>query len=263
MLSFPTRTSLSLPKVLKSVIIKWDGSAENSVFDSEWEGSAIGESWSLSANEAGRATATASVSPSFEIDIEDIYANNIPTTSYFFFLPYPVTIEQILEKVGAEAWPIFKPRSHVIWATGKTIKVSLDGSASASTSFSQTSTSSDLNEGLGSGSALSLQTQSVTIPPSIHPQITILETGTKKFTCKASINIGWDYENDNGALRPASVVDEIEGEVEGSNVITILAVDGETDIPRSGKYLIDSKVEIYQYGFAKIYAEVLDASLFA
>ena len=260
LLSFPTRTSLSLPRVLKSVIIKWDGSAENSSFTSDWSGSAVGQSWSISANEAGRAMATASVSPSFEIDMEEIYANNIPTTSYFFFLPYPVTLAQILKKVDATAWPIFKPRSHVIWATGKSVKVSLDGSASASASFSQTSTSSDLNEGLGNGSALSLQTVSVTIPPSIHPDILIAETGTKKFKCKASINIGWSNYN---ILPSASVKDDSEVEIEGSNPTKVLSVKGPTDIPRSGKYLIDSKVEIYQYGFAKIYAEVLDASLFA
>ena len=36
-----------------------------------------------------------------------------------------------------------------------------------------------------------------------------------------------------------------------------------SDVPRTGKYLINSSVEPYKFGMAKVYAEVVDASLFA
>jgi hypothetical protein len=260
-LSFPTRTSLSLPKILKSVSIIWDGSKDDASFSSDFEGFTSGTSGSLSGSESGRASSQASVSPAFVVDMEEIYANNIPTTSYFFFLPYPVKLEDILTKVGGgvAAWPIFKPASHVLAAFGESARVSVEGSASASSSFSPTSSSFDRTTGKGGSYARGQQTVTITIPPSIHGSISIQNSGTKNYSGVASFNIGWAGSN----FPSVFVSDTKTVEVNGTGPTSIPSVSGPTDIPRSGLYLIDSRVEIYQYGYARIYAEVLDASIFA
>jgi hypothetical protein len=260
-LSFPTRTSLSLPKILKSVSIIWDGSKDDASFSSDFEGFTSGTSGSLSGSESGRASSQASVSPAFVVDMEEIYANNIPTTSYFFFLPYPVTLQDILTKVGGSTvpWPIFKPVSHVLAAFGESARVSVEGSASASASFSPTSSSSDRTTGKGSSYARGQQTVTITIPPSIHGQITIENTGEQNYSGGASFEIGWFGDN----FPSVNVSDTKTVEVNGTGPTSIPSVSGPTDIPRSGLYLIDSRVEIYQYGYARVYAEVLDASIFS
>jgi hypothetical protein len=261
-LAFPTRTSLSLPRILKRVSINWDSSSDTGSFSSDFAGASQGKSYSLSGDESGSADGSVSVSPSFEVDIEEIYANNIPTTSYFFFLKYPVTLSDILARVGGgvSAWPVFKPQSHVLSAVGQSATVSVRGTASASSSGSSENYSTSRTRGSGFGKKKASQTTTITIPPTIHGQIPITNSGSRSSQTSASINIGWT----SGFNFPNVTVDRTESiGVNGSGPTTIPTVSGPTDVPRSGLYLIDSRVEIYQYGFARVYAEVLNAGVFA
>lgn len=259
-LSFPTRTSLNLPKILKSVRIIWDGAKGDGSYASNFDGFTRGTSGSLSGSESGRAQASASVSPGFVLDIEEVYATNIPTTSYFFFLKYPITLDDIFSKVNASPWPIFKPVSRTLTAFGQSASVSVEGAASASSRFSPENVSADKTEGSGYSKSVNEETKTITIPPCINSQITVQNDGSKSYSGFASFNIGW---TGRGGFPSVSVLNSDSITVNGKGPISIPAVNGPTDIPRSGLYLIDSRVEIYQYGYARVYAEVLDASIFS
>jgi hypothetical protein len=255
MLQFPTRTSLSLPPVLRSVTVIYSDSAENGSYTSTGSGATTGAG-STSISESGSATASASVRPDFQIEMEQVYANNIPTTSYIFFLKYPVTINDILNKIGerVEQWPVFKPRSHTLVAKGSSKSVKVNASGSFSYTKREEGGVSSISESEGKGSGYSVQniTAIATIPPCLHGSIIIGESGTKTKTGTATISFNWS----GTSVNPSDSKNAIANGAKPAN----LNPTNPSDIPRGGLYLIDSRVELYQYGFARVYAEVLDAS---
>jgi hypothetical protein len=261
-LQFPTRTSLSLPPVLKKITVVWSDSKEDGSYSSTGSGATSGVG-SLSISESGSATASASVRPDFQMDMEQVYANNIPTTSHIFFLKYPVTLNDILNKIGGgvQQWPVLKPESHTLVASGasKSVKVNASGSFSYTRSEPRKdgTSSSSVSESKGDGEGFSVQNiiSVATIPPCLHGNVTIDELGTKKVKGTATITFSW---GGTGVAPSNTKFVDIEGK-KPSN----LSPTSPDNIPRNGKYLIDSRVELYQYGFARVYAEVLDATLFA
>jgi hypothetical protein len=268
MLEFPTRTSLSLPPVLKDVTVIWSDSEENGKYTSTGSAPVVSGSSGRSISESGSASGSSSVRPDFKIDMEQVYANNIPTTSYLFFLKYPVTLNNILSKIGGgiQQWPVFKPQSHTLVAKGESKRASVSASASHSMTVV-----SQINGGAGQGGATTFAISSskgsgdsgeatnivstATIPPSLHGFISIQGSGNIKATGNAEINFDW-----GGALQ---IPNKKRPVTSTGTLPQSLGATSPVDIPRSGKYLIDSRVELYQYGFARIYAEVLNASIFA
>jgi hypothetical protein len=93
----------------------------------------------------------------------------------------------------------------------------------------------------------------------LHGYVPITDVGSKTATAKAEVDVGWPsaYNFPVVNVKASGTID-----VEGNTPQGLSATDPD-DIPREGRYLIDSRVEIYQYGYAKVYAEVLDASVFA
>ena len=259
LLEFPTRTNLSLPPILKSVNVIWNSVKEDAKFESDFTGFSNGTSYSLSADEDGDSSATITVNPSFRIELEEVYGNNIPTTSYFFFLPYPVTIASILEKVNALQWPVLKPVSNVLSATGESKTVQVRATVNAGVSVSPTNQTSTKKIGTGHSYRASITTETITIPPCLHGYVPITDVGSKTATAKAEVDVGWPsaYNFPVVNVKTTKTID-----VAGSTPQGLSQTDPD-DIPREGRYLIDSRVEIYQYGYAKVYAEVLDASVFA
>jgi hypothetical protein len=259
MYEFPTRANMSLPSVLKSVKVTWDSSSEDSKYSSDWSGESAGTSASLSGDEDGDASSTATVTPSFSVEIDDTYGNNIPTTSYFFFLPHPVTLNDILTKVNATQWPVFKPKSFVLSAVGKTVSVSVRGRANQSVSLSNNNVTRSTTEGSGDSVGFSNRTVTITIPPTLNGGVSIIQSGTSSKTVRAEVDIGWPNLNN----WPAVEVKKTKSSTITGSVVGSISSTNPPDIPKSGKYLIDSRVENYQYGYAKIFAEVVDASVFA
>jgi hypothetical protein len=265
-LEFPSRTTLSLPPVLTHVGVVWETFSEVGNFDSDWSGSSSGISISLSGSERGEAKSTAGVTPSFVTNMKDTWATNIPSTTHVFFLPYPCTESQILLKVNATKWPIFKPESAILTAFGQKVGVSVEASVAAAQSKSRYedddgnyawNNSQDKTVGLGDSKSVSQSVTVANIPACLHGQIVISEP-TKTSAVSASVAIGWSGVNFPTVNADRSATATASGTVYGT-----LPATSPTDIPRSGKYLIDSKVDVYQHGYVKVYAEVLDASVLA
>ena len=268
MLEFPTRTSLSLPPVLRDVTVVWSNSEEDGKYTSTGSAPIVSGSSGRSISESGSASGSSSVRPDFKIDMEQVYANNIPTTSYLFFLKYPVTLNAILSKIGGgvQQWPVLKPQSHTLVAKGESKRASVSASASHSMTVV-----SQINGGAGQGGATTFAVSSskgsgdsgeatnivstATIPPSLHGFISIQGSGNITATGNAEINFNW-----GSAL---TIPNKKKTVTSTGTLPQSLGATSPVDIPRSGKYLIDSRVELYQYGFARIYAEVLNASIFA
>ena len=268
MLEFPTRTTLSLPPVLKGVTVIWSDAEEQGLYTSSGQAPIISGSEGRSISESGSASASSSVRPDFKIDMEQIYANNIPTTSYVFFLKYPVTIQDILNKIGGGViqWPVFKPQSHTLVAKGqsKTVRVSASGSHSYTKvrevgggAGQGGATSYAISKSSGSGYGGSVQNIAAlaTIPPCLHGTIIIGSSGDTTASGSANVSFNWGEALNVSRARSAN---------SSGTMPSNLVPTSPPDIPRNNqKYLIDSRVELYQYGFARIYAEVLNSSIFA
>ena len=262
--SIPTRANLSIPDVLESVSIEWAEASGEGDFAADWSGTSSGESISLSGSENGNAESSASVIPDITLNIKQFWARGIPTTTHFFYLPLPVSSAQILAKVSATQWPVFKPKGHTISLKGAKVSVNAKASAQASLTANTTSGaySKDQTEGEGTGYDVSLTHQTRTIPPMIHGAITFTGDATKSIEVTAHALVGWV----GSGSYPFPTVDaeatatkSAEGEV---SPVT-LAATSPAAVPTTGLYLIDAKAEPWEYGYAMIMAEVMDASLLA
>ena len=209
-----------------------------------------------------------SVVPKFIVEYEEINTSNVPTTSSFFFLPYPVTLNDILAKTGSQQWPVFKPRSQVITANGQTVKKTINQSRKTATSWSSESLSESIDLSVGGSTEIQNNFATVAIQPSLCNGFS------------ADINEEKSVEISTAQLRSSVVLPSTIAPVDAGNILvsaeprTVTVEANYTavynipqtsppDVPRTGKYLINSSVEPYKFGMAKVYAEVVDASLFA
>lgn len=266
-LSFPSRTTLNLPPVLKSLSVVWDESDNEGNYSNTYSGGY--------ANVAirGRANSSASRVPAWVADLEQVWATNVPTETYVFFLKYPFTISAILTKAGIMAggsvqqWPTFKPQSHNLVAWGQSVGVTAEADLNHNWNGS-----SGISKVQGTGGSAQVSSQAVVlkIPPCLHSSISVTVSKPKTVTADVDLKLPFATvtENTTGGgytftLAGETVVGKtVTGTATGS-VSGTLASTSPSNIPRTGKYLIDSKVEMYKYGYAKVYAEVIDAGIFA
>ena len=264
-LAFPSRTSLTLPPVLKSIRLVWDITQEAGSYRGSGNGRGIGNTWSYDVKGQGEARSEAAVMPGWVVDIEEVWASGVPTTSHIFFLPYPVTENQILQKLGVARWPVFRPKSHALVAFGKKVTATRNASASQGASRSDQGSSSSNSDGLGTSFGTTTSAVSVKIPPCLHDLITIKADKKAEASASAAVDVGSQIvglTEDGPVYGPIISVGAGARAIAESNVDLSLGQTYPTDIPRNGRYLIESRVEPYQYGFARVYAEVLDASIF-
>jgi archaellum component FlaF (FlaF/FlaG flagellin family) len=265
-LTFPSRTSLTLPPVLKEVRLVWDITQESGTFRGSGSGGGVGETWSYDVKGQGEARAEAGVMPGWIVDIEEVWASGVPTTSHIFFLPYPVTESQILARLGVLRWPVFKPRSHTLVAFGKKIAATQNSTGSSGASISSKGRSWSSANGNGNSYGTSSTSVTLKIPPCLHRSITVKETKKAEATAGSVFSVGQRITgvNEDGTANTAPIISGAAGAKAKAEVTVDLNLGwtNPTDIPRGGRYLIESRVEPYQYGFARVYAEVLDAGIF-
>ena len=268
-LEFPTRSSIvGVPPILKNFKVEWEFTDSSQDQEGEGQGAARGRSGTISVSAEGSAGATVSVVPKFIVEYEEINTSNVPTTSSFFFLPYPVTLNNILAKTGSKQWPVFKPRSQVITANGQTVKKTINQSRKTATSWSSESLSESIDLSTGGSTEIQNNFATVAIQPSLCNGFS------------AGINLKKSVAISTALLRSSVVLPSTISPITTVNILVPAEPRTETveanynttynipktsppDVPRTGKYLINSSVEPYKFGMAKVYAEVVDASLFA
>ena len=264
-MTFPSRTTLNLPPVLKGLSVVWDESDNEGDYSNTYTGSY--------ANVAirGRANSSASRVPAWVVDLEQVWATNVPTQTYVFFMTN-ATLGNLLTKLGTivggsvQQWPTFKPRSHNLVAWGQSVGVTAEADLNHNWSSNM-----GLSTVRGKGGSAQVSSQAVVLklPPCLHGSITVTETNTKSVTATADLKLPFASvtENTTGGYTFTPAGETVVGKtVTGAatgRVSGTLAPTSPSNIPRSGLYLIDSKVEMYKYGYAKVYAEVINAGVFA
>lgn len=268
--SYPSRINLNLPPVLQSISVIWseDSAGQNS--DSDWSGTSVGTtSYNLSGSESASSSGSAVVIPELDIRILEIAGNGLPTTSHFLFLPMPVTTESILaalkEKMGipdpgvVNLWPVFKTRSISMVLRGAKVGVQASASANAAQSGSPTQYNSEKSIGEGSGFDLSPTVNVTTIPPTLHGAITVSDSAARSKTISVSASVEWSGFNFPTVDKTVTASKTVTGSVSP----TTIPATTPPGIPTSGIYLIDSRIDLYDYNYVRVFAETIDASIFA
>jgi len=266
--AFPTEVNLNLPNVLRKVQVVWSSDTAQGSSDSEWQGVVVGESGSLSGSEDGDAASSVSLRPELLIDIEQPSGSNLQGTAYFFYIETVnnvVTPAAFLDRLNTlcgapvSRWPIFRPVSHTLLAQGAKATVRADASGSASVSYSENSQSVTSSTGKGSSYDVGLALSSVIIPPTIHPAIILQNAAPRTLVVSAVATAGW-----TGTNFPTVNVESNAQHIVGAAVTpTALPTTYPSAIPKSGLYVVQSRVEPYKWGWAKCSAIVMDANQLA
>lgn len=283
-LILPTTTNLNLPDVLESIAVVWNTAGGNGNFDSNWVGLAHsigGIQNSLGGGESASAEGAASVQPELSISIRQPLGRNIPALAYFFYLKLTsadtITSAEFLAKLTALAgasvsyWPSFNPVSHTIVLKGQKVAVSAKASASASMQASDAgdvdTISTDKNEGSGTSYDTSTMNGVTRIPPTIHGAISITGGTTSSATATASCDVGWTGTGSGASIGPYPVTFPSTTAVASASLAangavspTSLSATSPASIPSSGLYITESRIDPYEKGWVRCYAEVIDAS---
>lgn len=254
--TYPTTISMDLPRVLEDITIEWDEkTTEGSYINTPV---AAGVLYQFSNTDKGEASTLSSATPLVSLSFKDVWSRNIPATVFIFFLKNPVTESAILSKTGSSKWPTFKTKSNVI--TGKAVEIQASVSVSASINIQQPKPSE-----FGGYTDISNQRDfkrsitpiTVNIPPCLHGNFTINEE--KPLIAEITANSKTAAYGTISALTSTGTAKiEDVAFIRGD----LIATDP-SDIPKSGKYLIDSNVDFFKYGFSIVRATVINASVFA
>ena len=258
--SYPTRISLDLPRVLTDISVKFTKSESFSDFNNL--NALLGQFKSVTQSDTGSLMVSGTITPEFVLKYKDVWGNNIPATNHIFFLKEPVTKAAILGKLQAKDWPVFKPRGAVITATSKTLTKRLSAAVSRglaadpSPGGAQYSQSDSIDEAKDDRQVI------VTIPPCL--------TSRKSINEQERIRLQKDFLITYPALRVSGGISIPKVEVKktlkldlDNKVTETLPGTSPADLPSSGTYLTDCRVEFFKYGWFVVQATVFDASSLA
>jgi hypothetical protein len=267
-LEFPTRSSIvGVPPILKNFKVEWEFTDSSQGQIGSAEGIGDGNSGTISVSADSSSGATVSVVPKFIVEYEEVNTSNVPTTSYFFFLPYPVTLNDILAKTGSQQWPVFKPRAHVVTANGQTVRKTININRRTAVSWASESSSASVD--LGNGGTTEIQNNFVTvaIQPSLcsgfSEDIDLEKEVQISVELYSSVTLPDTVTGIGGIENPVATDPRTEKVTANYTATYDIPETSPSDVPRTGIYLINSSVEPYKFGMAKVYAEVVDASIFA
>lgn len=276
-LSYPSFVNLNLPNELVSVALTSNsntgtGSSDHPISQQD---AGVAGNGSITISPRGSAQASASIMFSAQPVIKQIWAERILGTRYYFFMTENHTSAQLLTRLttlaGATvlAYPQFKTSSHVITLKGQSVSVSVEAdttaSASESSSASQTNTAFSYAYGTGYNEEVGLNTQTVQIPPTIHPLITFSvpspATAIASVSAEAStveiLGTGVDVAEIINTIGPRTKT------ATASVSPASLAATSITAVPVTGLYLVDLDIQPFQFDRVRVFAEVVDFTRFA
>jgi hypothetical protein len=248
-----TRINLNIPPVLKKIEVKYE--YQDASGDYEESGSDNVESitdGTVGASYSANVSATVGIKPVLDIVTEQIWASDIIATNYFYFVDDPDNYLSELNRITGLSileWPIFKTKSYSITAYGGTNTTTLRGSGSKSVSVSADREAISKSEGFGESRSYGGDIQTARISQCLCAGISIENSSAeleKTIRFKTSEQMRSRLVFTSAAVRPSS-----------------FEATSPPDVPRSGLYVVDSRVEPYKWGYYRAIATVIDASQFA
>lgn len=266
-LAFPSTASvIDFPPILTAIKAVTSSSKEDGTYKESSTGAGSGTNFFHSNEASARVSGGASIAPDLIIETTKLWARAVPIVSYFFFMPLPVTLAQILTKLSTltgatiAAWPRYKPQSHTIIVTGGSKSAEAQARAKGQFSSSSSGFSYASTVGQGTSKRTVSSIRHVHISETIHDVITI---DTSQFQGSESFSVRAEAAGEVTILG-ATLGGDI---VEGPNTFTVYAGITPATLPATtptgvsaltGKVILHSNGEPFGYGFARYTAEILD-----
>jgi len=258
----PTRINLDLPRVLEDEKIDWEEKKTLSTRDFDSSGT-IGSFDNLTQRDTGSLSSTLTLVPKFDVIMKETWGRDLDAETHIFFLKEnQINKTQINQKSGATAsWPKFAPRSFSATVYGISESKTVAGSISRAIGFSSTGA-------LGYQPTKEAQTDfsqaSIPVVLQIPSCITTLKTLSliKTLTnTNASTTLSYQGGSAGGVVFPAlSQPINLSHSVTSTGSVVIPATPPTTSIPSTGKYVVNSSIEPYKFGWYLIRSTVLDAT---
>jgi hypothetical protein len=179
-----------------------------------------------------------------DIDVEQIWANDLVAFNYYYFVDSPDNVLKKLNSLigkGVKEWPIFKPKTFTVYAIGKSVAATARWVRSQSKSKSVDREAEANSNGQGQTGSIETNFDVTKIGPCLCAGISI-SNSFKDVTARVTGSYAATSKS-RAQVSPTSLTET-----------------SPKDVPRSGLYLMDSRVEPYKWGYYKVIATVLDAS---
>lgn len=257
-----------LPPVLTEVVISYNKSGNNGDHQVIASGAATGTSAALSLSVDSASQGGAGVIPdlTFKIKYYD-WAKRVPCTEWYFYVAGNFSIANLLTRLttlaGASVlqFPALKAETVSLTLFGQSVSLSARAEAQQSEAFSPSTTSFTRSIGFGTSKDQSLTTKNVTIPPTLHGNLTIADPTSSKSALAAAVcgiasGAGWP------ALSSAASTGLVDATA--SVTPTSITATSPTTIPTAGLYLVDINHRPFELlDYTIIQATVVDMSYFA
>lgn len=259
----PCRINLGdLPRELLSVNVVWNTQYSIGTQDYAFSKVVSGDSWSLSASADDQASSAASLMPEVQLRFRDIASSNLPGTRHEIYVSVPVTEAKIRSRLGAKIWPVFKPESTTITATGQSIRVSVSCQASlAGVVEDNVVTEQGWSKGTSDDFSVGLSNNSIQIPACIHRALAFTGQTSRFQLVSATALIGMT----NSVVGSITSTRTKAGTAYGAVTPTSLSATGtNTRIPTSGTYIIgEPQVSRPRWGYCLVTVDTFNAASLA
>lgn len=273
--TFPSTENIDFPKVLTDLILVWDLAAGNGDYTENGVCTLAVTPFSVSLAAEGQGQGSASVLG----DLIPVFAPqppaNLPVIDYFFFLPNPVTLAQILTRASAiatilagsaktvSAWPVFSDKVETFILTGQKASASCRAVARCAVTAGSGG-SSVSSSGQGGSLDLGASVKAITLPACIHGAITptVLPSGTTTLTTNTASASASAILAPNALWTGASATPTpINASATGELTPATLAATPVPALPSSGLYLYKPDVAPYKAGYCTVRARIFDFSV--
>ena len=255
-----TRINLNLPPVLKSVDIYWEqGSSRGEARSSGGEDALSVDDGTVSVTSSGREGGTLSTQPIIDVRTEQIWSNDIIATNYFYYIQdadnYLSELNSKINNLSSpiQEWPVFKTNTYTIVGTGSSQSYDISASESLSISKSVDRESRAKSNSGSRNQSYSGNIDTIRIGPCLCRGLNLTNT-----TNVITMNLTPNLTNIGGGF-----ITDVMFNATGSVRPTSLKATSPPDIPRSGHYVVDCRIEPYKWGYYKAIATVIDASQFS
>jgi hypothetical protein len=261
--TIPTKINLELPRVLKDVVVDWE--ERKSISSSEFDASGLSGSFnSLAQRDTGAISSTLTLIPRFRIIMEETWGKNLDAEIVIFFLNKEnLTASQIRSKANAtQSWPKFSPQSFSATAFGYSETKTISLSISRAISFASNGATGHQPT---TESQIDFSQSSYAVPLEIPTCITTKKNIVLKKSLEneeETIELSYPtVSTSNGETFAGPSIERImEHEIEIDQTIEIPETPNQKTVPKTGRYLIDSSIEPYKFGWYLVRATVLNAA---
>jgi hypothetical protein len=274
-IEIPTQESVSLPPQLIGAKIYWGGQSSDgySTVTPQFQSAGWYSGGIISYSYAGSASASATVDGDVSFQVRDGFKGSASATLHVFFMPLDATGDDILTRVGASPWPVFRLTSQNVVVFGRHRALDVSGKIVISSLtqigvdpliFISTTKTGERRSG-------GLSTKSVPIPGVLCEGITITEEGSNTSTAEATIKretaVLRIYDQD-GVIIVSPTVDEDYSTWPSSELTVEVSAVGDflpATIPATvppvfpiGTYLISSKASLFKYDRLQVTAVTVE-----